>query len=541
MLGLGSGINRLSAAEPAAIAGRIPGFTGLLDESYGSGAAAAYSVRKLTNSVSVAMTIRRDSDSTETDIGFDSNGNLDEGAITAFCTGTTCRVASWKDQSGNDNHAAQAVASNQPTIYTGGAIVKVDGKPALQGTSTSKLPLSSTLTLSGEASHFTLCTTRGTDNPWGGDGSGSEQMTWIYFPNTNTNWRLINSTQIANYAVPFTPSDTRVLQNHNRNSSNSTPLYLDGVSVATKTFLGNITVKAIMGSNWFNYDGIGQEFIFYDTDKNANEADISNNIGDYFTQNTPLLDTYTGAAAAYSLRKLSSSYSGPAIRVRRDNDNLETDINFNIFGGLDTVSLAAHCGSNNGYVTNWYDQSSNSNDATQTTAGNQPKIYDGTTGVVTENGKPALSFDGSNDKFQIGSSISATSNYAFAWVQKRTTASGWLFDTETGRLVVSNGSNGLYYDGAWKGTAQTSTTHNVNFLSLVSPSSGNYYENGTNTQSGLSYSQTAMSGPTAIGGHKSVTSNQIDGTLQEFIIYNSDQSKDRTNIEDNINTFYSIY
>ena len=131
MLGLGSGINRLSTAEAAAIAGRIPGITGLLDESYGSGAAAAYSVRKLTNRVSVAMTIRRDSDSTETDIGFDSNGNLDEGAITAFCTGTTCRVASWKDQSGNDNHAVQAVASNQPTIYTGGAIVKDNGRVSL--------------------------------------------------------------------------------------------------------------------------------------------------------------------------------------------------------------------------------------------------------------------------------------------------------------------------------------------------------------------------------------------------------------------------
>ena len=26
-----------------------------------------------------------------------------------------------------------------------------------------------------------------------------------------------------------------------------------------------------------------------------------------------------------------------------------------------------------------------------------PKIYDGTTGVVTENGKPAVRFDGSND------------------------------------------------------------------------------------------------------------------------------------------------
>ena len=29
--------------------------------------------------------------------------------------------------------------------------------------------------------------------------------------------------------------------------------------------------------------------------------------------------------------------------------------------------------------------------------------------------------------------------------------------------------------------------------------------------------------------------------MQEMIIYPSDQSANRTNIEDNINTFYSIY
>ena len=36
-----------------------------------------------------------------------------------------------------------------------------------------------------------------------------------------------------------------------------------------------------------------------------------------------LLDDYSGAAAAYSLRQLSSSYSGDAIRVRRASDNAE--------------------------------------------------------------------------------------------------------------------------------------------------------------------------------------------------------------------------
>src|SRR5210317_1337729 len=87
-----------------------------------------------------------------------------------------------------------------------------------------------------------------------------------------------------------------------------------------------------------------------------------------------LLDTYTGASAAYSLRKLRSGYTGDAIEVRRASDNTTQDIGF-VDGELDTTSLASFCSGTDGFVTTWYDQSGNGNDATQTTASNQPKIY----------------------------------------------------------------------------------------------------------------------------------------------------------------------
>jgi hypothetical protein len=60
---------------------------------------------------------------------------------------------------------------------------------------------------------------------------------------------------------------------------------------------------------------------------------------------TPLLDTYTDAAAAFSLRKLRAAYSGNAIRVRRSNDNAEQDIGF-INNQLDTGSLATFTANN---------------------------------------------------------------------------------------------------------------------------------------------------------------------------------------------------
>ena len=113
-----------------------PAFTGLLNETYGSGAEAAYSTRRLNGNYSGAcMTIRRTDGTTQT-IGFDASGNISEADIISFCTGSTCTVQVWHDQSqtggtGSGNDATQSDPTKQPTIYTGGALVKENGKLAL--------------------------------------------------------------------------------------------------------------------------------------------------------------------------------------------------------------------------------------------------------------------------------------------------------------------------------------------------------------------------------------------------------------------------
>lgn len=101
-------------------------------------------------------------------------------------------------------------------------------------------------------------------------------------------------------------------------------------------------------------------------------------------------------ALALSVRKLSSSYSGPAIRVRRSSDNTEADIGFTTDGDLDTSSLLTFCGSGSGYVTIWYDQSGNGFNATRSATSGQPRIV--SSGVVDLMGtKPGVRFDGSDD------------------------------------------------------------------------------------------------------------------------------------------------
>ena len=79
-----------------------------------------------------------------------------------------------------------------------------------------------------------------------------------------------------------------------------------------------------------------------------------------------ILDSYGDSVYAYSLRKLSSTYTGNAIRVRRSSDNSEQDIGFDSSGNLDTTSLLSFVGSGDGFITTWYDQSGKGNHATNT-------------------------------------------------------------------------------------------------------------------------------------------------------------------------------
>jgi hypothetical protein len=65
-------------------------------------------------------------------------------------------------------------------------------------------------------------------------------------------------------------------------------------------------------------------------------------------------------------------------------------------GDIDAAALLSFVGSGTGFVTTWYDQSGNARNATQTTAGQQPRIV--VNGVFqTEGGRPAVLFDGADD------------------------------------------------------------------------------------------------------------------------------------------------
>ena len=266
------------------------------------------------------------------------------------------------------------------------------------------------------------------------------------------------------------------------------------------------------------------------------------------TFTTGLLEFYPNAAAAYSLRQLRRSVSPYAIRVRRSSDNTELDVGFNSNGNLDTAALETFCAGTDGYVSVWYDQSSNGNDATQTTTANQPQIVSSGS-IIPENGKPAIELDGLTEHFVLTGLTNAASNYGCFFVGINTstgTFSNYLFDTldpVTGRFIIDARGNttGVYYDGSFRGLGYTHTTQSVTSIHMVAPNSGASYLNGTSTNTGLPYTQKAIGGDVVLGARYDGAAIHWKGKFQEFILYNSDQSSNRTGIEDNINDYYDIY
>ncbi|HFX6962507.1 TPA: arabinofuranosidase catalytic domain-containing protein, partial [Klebsiella oxytoca] len=114
---------------------------------------------------------------------------------------------------------------------------------------------------------------------------------------------------------------------------------------------------------------------------------------------------------ALSLRQLSASYTGPAIRVRRSSDNTEINIGFTAEGDLDTTALLNFCGSGNGFISVWYDQSGNEFNAIRENVSGQPRIV--SAGAVDLIGsKPGVVFDGTSDALSLTAAVSALSGVA---------------------------------------------------------------------------------------------------------------------------------
>jgi len=252
------------------------------------------------------------------------------------------------------------------------------------------------------------------------------------------------------------------------------------------------------------------------------------------------------------LRLLDSTYTGSAIRVRRSSDNTEQDIGFNVFSELDTVSLLAFAGTGDAFVKTWYCQSGNSNDATQTATGSQPQIVS-SGAVIVENGKPAVDFDTFGMRLVAPNAASLQiigdlfASVVTAGVNE--IGHGPLFIKRTSdsqreyELRFNSATQIKYLDSFNNKNYAISSSANQRLFVLrrVADTSAELFENGlsisSQSLSGTAFTTTAG---LSIGGREAGDYN-LDGVLQEVILWPSQQTANRSNIETNVNTFYSIF
>ena len=245
-----------------------------------------------------------------------------------------------------------------------------------------------------------------------------------------------------------------------------------------------------------------------------------------------LLVDYPGASAAYSLRNLSSTTTN-VVRVRRSSDNTEQDFTS---AEITDGTLTTFTGANDGFVTTWYDQSGNSNNAVQSTATSQLQLVDD--GIVyLENGKPAV--------FNIPPNFYNSNNLIFNSVLAKTLilvqkTLGQSTSAQINMVVSSFNDNSIRTRSQqWDMTDSSSWWQSLN---------GEWYSNNLQKTSSYPSSQQELMFLTNI--NPTVNLRKIGGTVngrssiglwQELILYPSDQSANRTGIETNINTEYTIY
>jgi archaellum component FlaF (FlaF/FlaG flagellin family) len=430
--------------------------------------------------------------STTTSLAFFDNvvGSFNVSNVTINYIRYNGHVTKWYDQSGNDNHATQGTAAKQPKIVDGGSLVTggidFDGVDDLLRNSnnlgtTSNFFISCVATLPDSITNQTMLS-----NGTGVIGSGDS-------------WFLKRRSGLDN-ALAFQDSSARALgssaisetQGIFAAESNGTNLkiYANGSeqdSVSAYTLILNGTTIGARHDEVSLLTGQINEIIIYDSDQSDNRTAIEANIG----------ETY----------------------------------------GI--TGIPAYDNTVDGFVETWYDQSGNGNDATQSVAASQPKIVDG--GSLVTGG---INFDGVNDALESLFNLAATQPITFFTVATQQVASSYLsinggtsnlsLITSAGGNVALNGGTPLISTGVVNGVEK--------LVSSVADgvSSEIFIDGSSDTVGGAGLGPTGSAGRLKIGNIYGLN-RFADAEINEVIIYDSDQSANRSGIETNINAHYDIY
>ena len=261
------------------------------------------------------------------------------------------------------------------------------------------------------------------------------------------------------------------------------------------------------------------------------------------------LSASSTSAPSYSLRLLSSSYTGASIQVRRSNDNATMDIGFSA-GNLDTALLKAFTGAYSSYVSIWYDQSGKGRNASQSNISLQPCIL--LSGVVyRQNSAPTVYFNGSTYLSTVPFNNGYPNSFTLAicgGVKSNTTYSTFgnktynnlpgPWDMYNNSMLVSNGAGASSFNLT---TPINSTTGFAQWIFQSNTTTASAYINGTPNGSGTTTLCSDAILPTSIIlGSRTDKVTTLNGWISEFVTFaNVLSTAERQTLEQNQAAYYS--
>lgn len=253
----------------------------------------------------------------------------------------------------------------------------------------------------------------------------------------------------------------------------------------------------------------------------------------------------------YSVRRVVSGYTGPAIRVRRGTSTtIFQDFYFDsVTGELDQAAIRSFVGAGNiGYVNLWYDQSGNGGilGGVGAVAGREPRIVAADNTVYLKNGRPAVTFVAGFSNLQSQTFTSIVENdlsifTVYTANNTSVTQNPFLLGTTYFPRSFTDGFDYLRYAGANRITLGDSDLLTKVYTSLSTPTSVSAWKNnvlispspvsitsaGTTTSFRLGYNQ--------VGG----TFVNFNGAFQEILIYKGEVPA-RSSITSEMMSYYSI-
>lgn len=445
------------------------------------------------------LKVRRSTDNTTLDIGFDGN-ECDFAALLAFCGAGNGFVDTWYDQSGNANNVTQATTALQPRIVNGGVLDSANGYPAIyfqeSGSGyyfnvpfhflqTAQTIVFSAHRLSAVQTAYTgfIGTQRSSRMGLGLSNSGHCNIQQLgsadksFWDEAGGNANTSNKWIVQGWATRFGQGGNGIIDVTNTlNGSHGVCLAMGGMG-------GSPSASYIYSSA---FRGYMREMVVYPSFltteyRKSLEQDLCVYSGVSFRMPYVAQSDAYGVAdldVVLATRKVIPEYNGPCITVNTSSGFY--NIGFDAFGELDTTALAAAASTGDATVMVWHNQLGDGNSPSVDDSG--PRIVIGGT-LQTIGGKPAI-VGGDGRSLNSGwGFITSPFTYAAAFVSTSTAYRSLFSHTMSSAqmgigMQTTDGQQALMCNGVTHSvngvTTATNTPYVHTYRASVGYSSGNF-------------------------------------------------------------------